>query len=133
MIAAFGGWLLKRATSGFLDKALAAYRQKLDAGTATDRIAADVAVETVKAEIEARKVAAEIVRVEQGWWVTALIRPMFVLPLLIWWWAVILDSIFLFGWKVAALPGQVGEWAGWIVAAYFGGRTLEKIARGWKR
>jgi len=32
------------------------------------------------------------------------------------------------------IGGDVAEWAGWIVTAYVGGRSLEKIARTiWRR
>ncbi len=86
----------------------------------------------IQAEIETRQAARDIVIAEQGWWVTALIRPAFAYPLAIYYAAVIADSLFRFDWNVAALPPPIDDWSGWIVTAYFLVRGFEKTARIWK-
>lgn len=129
----FLGFLIRFLGDGVLSRVVAYLEKKQDADTARDGHARDVAVEAIKAEIATRQAAAEIVKAEQGWWVTALIRPLFAYPLIAWWWAVILDSIFRLGWKVAALPKPLDEWAGWIVLAYFVTRPFEKAAKNWRR
>lgn len=85
---------------------------------------------TLVAEAHARQAARDIVMAEQGWWVTAMIRPAFAWPIVIWSGAIVADSLFHFNWDVAALPSPLNDWAGWIVGAYFLTRPLEKIARG---
>jgi len=94
---------------------ISAYKAKLDAANTTDAQAADLA---------AKEIAAE-----QGRWYTAIIRPLFALPLIIYFWKTIIYDKVL-GWGVTdPLTGMIGEWAGWIIVAYFGGRSIEKVAR----
>lgn len=111
--------LLRALSGGLLEQVLAILRQRSDAEVAQARLRTDVAIQAITAEQAARLAARDVVVAEQKWWVTASIRPLFALPLLIWWWAVIADSIFLFRWNVAALPKPLDEWAGWIMLAYF--------------
>ena len=59
--------------------------------------------------------------------VKQLFQLFFVLPLGIWFAAVVADSIFHFDWNVAALPSPLDQWAGWIISALFlvdGGKAL---------
>ncbi|MFG1466581.1 hypothetical protein V5F77_27525 [Xanthobacter sp. DSM 24535] len=133
MLAGIFAFLLRLLSGGLLDKVLGALRARADTELAHERLRTDITISAVQAEVESRRVAGDIVIAEQGWWVTAMIRPLFVYPLLAWWWLVILDSIFLFRWNIAALPKPLDEWAGWIVAAYFVTRPFEKIAEGLMR
>jgi len=89
---------------------------------------ADKYAKTVELEIVRREIHRDILLAEQDWWVTRLIRPAFAYPLIVWWIAVIADSLFLWEWNVAALPAPLDEWSGWIVSAFFIGRSGEKIA-----
>ena len=111
--------ILRALSGGLLEKVLAILRQRSDVEVAQARLRTDVAIQTITAEQAARLAARDVVVAEQQRWWTASIRPLFALPLLIWWWAVIADSIFLFRWNVAALPKPLDEWAGWIMLAYF--------------
>ena len=128
----FLGFLVRFLGDGILSRVVGYLEKKQDADTTKDGHARDVAVEALKAEIAARQAAAEIVKAEQGWWVTAMIRPAFAYPLALWWAAVIFDSIFHFGWKISALPTPLSEWAGWIVLSFFVTRPFEKAARSWR-
>ncbi|MDD7908545.1 3TM-type holin [Pseudovibrio exalbescens] len=114
-----------------VDTVLAHLERKADTQTDRQRIKAQITIEQIRAEIAAQQSARDIVLAEQGWWLTAMIRPAFAWPLIAWWFAVILDSIFKFSWSVAALPSPLDEWAGWIIAAYFMARPLEKLGRGY--
>lgn len=111
--------LLRLLSGGLLDQVVALLRQRMDGDVQRARLDTEAAIAAVQAELEARRAAADMVKAEQGWWLTAMIRPLFVLPLAVWWCAVILDSIGGFRWNVAALPPPLDEWAGWIIAAYF--------------
>jgi hypothetical protein len=121
LLSFFGGPVIK----GLVDS----YRAKLDAANKTDKIAADLAAIEIEAQIKADAEAASIVRVEQGKWYTAIVRPLFAAPFVIYAWKVVVyDKVLGLG-TTDPLQGLIGEWAGAILLAYFGGRTLEKISR----
>ena len=112
---------------------IAAYKAKLDAANTTDRVAADLAAKEIAAEIETRKQAAAVVLAEQGRWWTAIIRPLAALPVVIYIWKVIvIDKVLGLG-TTDPISGEVATWAGVIVTTYFGGRTIEKVARIFRR
>src|SRR6516225_3866024 len=96
--------------------------------------AVEVARAALLAEIEARKSANAVILAEQGRWYTAIIRPLLAAPVVIYLWKVIVWDIVLALGTTDPIGGDVAEWAGWIVTAYVGGRSLEKIARTiWRR
>lgn len=112
---------------------LEAYKLKLQAVTGQDKMAADLAVEEIKAEIESRKQAAAIILAEQGTWFTRLPRAIvqysfavFVAKVVVW------DKVLGWG-STDPLTGDVGSWAGMLMAMWFGGRTIEKVAQIFKR
>jgi hypothetical protein len=121
--------ILKWLGSGVLDRVLAHLEARADSETARERVASEVVIEHVRAEIENRRAARDILVAEQGRWLTSLPRPLFAIPLGIWWTAVIADSLFHFDWNVAALPPPLDEWAAAIVAALFLVDGGERIAR----
>lgn len=97
------------------------------------RIAADLASKEIEAEIEARKEALAIIIAEQGRWYRAMIRPLLALPIVIYFWKVIVWDKVL-GWGVTdPITGMITDWAGLIITAYVGGRSVEKVARILKR
>src|SRR6516162_1403431 len=127
-------WLAQFLTApighGFLD----AYRAKLAAANAQGAQAVEVARAALLAEIEARKSADAIIIAEQGRWYTAIIRPLLAAPVIVYLWKVIVWDIVLGLGTTDAIGGDVAAWAGSIVTAYVGGRSIEKIARTiWRR
>lgn len=130
------GWLASFITAPIIgafikplvDGVLAGYQAKLSAENTRDAQAVDLAKKEIEAEIAARAAASETIKAEQGWWVTAIIRPLFAIPLALYWMKIIIWDKLL-GWgSTDALTGMVGEWAGIIIVAYFIGRPLEKVA-----
>jgi len=76
-----------------------------------------------------RELANELLIAEQGHWYTALPRPLFALAFVIYVWKVVVfDKVFGFG-STDPLSGDVAQWAMIVLTAYFGGRSLEKVAR----
>jgi hypothetical protein len=58
-----------------------------------------------------------------------IIRPLAALPVVIYIWKVIVwDKVLALG-VTDPITGEVATWAGVIVTTYFGGRTIEKVAR----
>jgi hypothetical protein len=105
------------------------YKAKLEAGNTSDRIAADLAARELAVEEKIRELNAQVVIAEQGRWYTAIIRPLLALPVVIYFWKIIVwDKVLAWG-TTDPLTGFVLDWAGWIVVAYVGGRSIEKTAR----
>ena len=66
---------------------------------------------------------------EQGRWYTALPRPLFAFAFVIYAWKVVVfDKVLGLG-STDPLSGDRAQWAMIVLTAYFGGRSLEKVAR----
>ena len=122
-------WLASLIGGPIFNGLIEGYKAKLDAANTHDRIAADLAANHIEAEIAARQHASAIIIAEQGRWYTAIIRPLLALPIIIYFWKVIVwDKVLDLG-ATDPLTGMVSDWAGTIVTAYVSGRTIEKVAR----
>lgn len=110
-----------------------AYKAKLAAQNTTDAQAVELARAEILGEIQSRQVEASIIRQEQGWWVTALPRPMFAFIFVAYIGKCVLWDKVL-GWGTTDPLSPELDWALRIVlTGYFGGRTIEKVARIFKR
>jgi len=113
----------------FAKAALDAYRARLSAENASEKIAADLAARELAVEQRERELASQSVLAEQGRWYTSLPRPLFAFAFVIYVWKVVVwDKVFAFG-STDPLSGDVAHWATIVLTAYFGGRSIEKIAR----
>ena len=110
-----------------------AYTAKLAAGNTTEAKAVELAIEEIKGQIATREIEAKLLRDEQGWWVTALVRPLMAAPFIVFAWKVVVWDKVL-GWGTTD-PLDPNMWSVFltVVGAYFGGRTIEKVARIFKR
>ena len=110
----------------FLERWLSHLEKKAD--TKTERLRS-----ILESQIEARKIAATIIIAEQGWWFTAMIRPMIAWPFIIYVWkTVVYDTVLGLG-STNVLQGSLGEWAGIIITAYFVGRPIDKAVMAYVR
>jgi len=105
-----------------LSRLLKTLDNKIDNETERERIKA----ETVQAYVAAQ---AQVLT-GRGWWFPAV----FILPLGLWWAAVIVYSIlfcqscaFPQSWSIAALPSPLDDWSGAIIASLFIGKSGEAI------
>ena len=122
-------WLASLIGGPVITGLINAYKAKLDDANTQDRIAADLAAREIEAEIAARTDASRIIIAEQGRWYTAIIRPLLALPIIIYLWKVIVwDKVLGLG-STEAITGMIADWTGMILAAYVGGRSIEKVAR----
>lgn len=129
MFATVLGWLGNLLGGPFAKAAVDAYRAKLSAENTSEKIAADLAARELVVEARERELAAQVVIAEQGRWYTALPRPLFAFAFVIYVWKVVVwDRVFGLG-STAALSGDVAQWAMIVLTAYFGGRSLEKVAK----
>ena len=125
----FGGGLF----DGIVARVVEYFRQKASddlaryqAGVAAD---SQIALAHINAELEARKVQAQILHADRGWWVTAWIRPLLVYPCIAHFGAIVLDSTFPLGWGIAKLPAPYDTYEQAIILSFFIARPFEKVAR----
>ena len=129
MFATVLGWLGNLLGGPFAKAAVDAYRTKLTAENTSEKIAADLAARELDVEKREAELASQVVIAEQGRWYTALPRPLFAFAFVIYVWKVVVwDKVLGLG-STAALSGDVAQWAMIVLTAYFGGRSLEKVAR----
>ena len=122
-------WLASLLSGPIVKGVIDGYRAKLEAGNTSERIAADLAARELAVEQRERELAAQVVIAEQGRWYTALPRPLFAFAFIIYVWKVVVwDKVLGWG-STDALSGDVAQWAMIVLTAYFGGRSLEKVAR----
>jgi len=129
MLATVLGWLGNLLGGPFARAAVDAYRAKLSSENTSEKVAADLAARELAVETRERELATQLVIAEQGRWYTALPRPLFAFAFIIYVWKVVVWDRVL-GWgSTPALNGDVAQWAMIVLTAYFGGRSLEKVAR----
>jgi Na+/glutamate symporter len=129
MFATVLGWLGNLIGGPFAKAAVDAYRAKLTAENTSEKIAADLAGRELGVEQRERELATQVVIAEQGRWYTALPRPLFAFAFVIYVWKVVVwDKVLGLG-STDALSSDVAQWALIVLTAYFGGRSLEKVAR----
>lgn len=132
MLASVLAWLGSLLGGPFAKAAVDAYRAKLSAENTSEKVAADLAARELAVEQREREVSAQIVVAEQGHWLTRLPRPLFAFAFVIYAWKVVVWDKVLGGWTHGAtdpLGGGVARWAMVVLTAYFGGRSLEKVAK----
>jgi hypothetical protein len=136
-IAGPGGWIgdaVKSALTGpIVQGVVDGYKAKLAAGNTSDRIAADLAGRELAVEQRERELAVQQNISDEGRWWTAAPRAIacwsfsiFIAKCVVW------DKVLGLG-TTDPLAGSLDTWAGWLMALWFGGRSLEKIARIIKR
>src|SRR5215469_6298739 len=133
MIATVLAWLGNLLGGPFAKAAVDAYRAKLAAESTSEKIAADLAAREMSVEQRERELATELLLAEQGRWYTALPRPLFAFAFIVYAWKVVVwDKVLGLG-TTDALSGDMSQWAMVVLTAYFGGRSLEKVARSLKK
>lgn len=126
-------WLGSLIAGPVLGKAVEAYKANLESGNTSDRIAADLAARELAVEQRERELAVQQNIADEGRWWTAAPRAIacwsfaiFIVKCVVW------DKVLGLG-STDPLQGDLQVWAGWLMALWFGGRSLEKIARILKR
>lgn len=118
------GWIFS-STFGKLFGGILDYRN-VKAG-----IEAGVLTQVIQSDIEINRLKLQMAAINNQWWVTRWLMPAFAWPMAFHLGAVVADSVFLFDWNVAALPGPIAEWEGQIVLSFFIIGTTEKLVSQW--
>jgi hypothetical protein len=132
MVATVLAWLGNLLGGPFARAAVDAYRARLSAENTSEKVAADLAARELDVERREREVSAQVVVAEQGRWLTALPRPLFAFAFVIYAWKVVVWDKVLGAWTHGVtdpLGGDVAQWGMVVLSAYFGGRSLEKVAK----
>lgn len=132
-MGAIFSWLASFLTGPLLKAGVDAYKVKIQAGTDQEKLATDLAARELVVEQREAEVNASVVIAEQGRWYTAMIRPLMMLPFIVFTWKVVVfDKVMGWGFTDALDPKM---WNVFMIAigSYFGGRTIEKVARIIKR
>jgi hypothetical protein len=129
MLATILSWLGSLLGGPFAKAAVDAYRAKLSSDNTSEKIAAGLAARELDVETRERELATQVLIAEEGRWYTALPRPLFAAAFIIYTWKVVVwDKVLGLG-STPALTGDIAQWAMIVLTAYFGGRSLEKVAR----
>ncbi len=122
-------WIIQLLASPVLNTLTRMYEKKLAAANTTGAQAVEITRAALLAEIEARKQAQAIIIAEQGRWWTSLPRAVVQYSFAIFVFKVVVyDNVLGLG-TTDPLGGDVAVWAGWVMALWFGGRTVEKVAQ----
>lgn len=142
-------WLIKFLSGGILDRVLSHIERRQSSDVESERIAAGIAAEEIKAEMAARANAREIRLATAGFWemrlITFIIAACFTSHLVL----VTIDTTTraFQGWcyyvaakqtcGVPAFPSPFDEWEGAILLSFFGiytvGRGMQTIAAAMSR
>jgi hypothetical protein len=126
-------WLGNLLGGPFAKAAVDAYRAKLAAENASERVAAELAARELAVAQREQELRVRLLVAEQGNWITRWVRPLWAAPFVLYTWKVVVyDKVLALG-TTDALGGFVATLAVTIAGAYFGGRTLENVARIIKR
>ncbi len=129
MFATLLGWLGNLLGGPFAQAAVKAYQAKLASENTAEKIAADLAARELAVEQREAELAAQTLVAEQGRLLTALPRPLFAAAFVIYAWKVVVwDKVLGLG-VTDPLSAEMTQWASLVLTAYFGGRSLEKVAR----
>lgn len=129
MFATILGLLGNLLGGPFAKAAVDAYKAKLDKENTSEKIAADLASRELAVEQREDELRTQLLIAEQGRWYTALPRPLFALAVIIYFWKILVwDKVLGLGSTTLPAP-EIMQWCGIIITAYFGGRSIEKVAR----
>ena len=129
MFTVFLTWLGNLLGGPFAKAAVDAYRARLTAENNSEKITADLAARVLSVEQREAELATQSVLAEQGRWYTAVPRPLFAFAFITDVWKVVVwDKVFDLG-STEPLSSDMSQWGMIVLTAYFGGRSIEKVAR----
>ncbi|MFK4647233.1 hypothetical protein ABIF96_005807 [Bradyrhizobium ottawaense] len=125
-------WLGSLLTGPVISAAIDAYKAKLAAGSNQDKMAADLAAKDLELQGRERELNNDQNRRDEGRWWTAAPRAVvcwsfaiYVAKVVVW------DQVLHLG-STMQLKGDIAAWGGSVMVMWFGGRTIEKVARIWR-
>lgn len=120
MIAGLIGRAWRWLTGGGIEGLARTYARLKDSDVEVERIRADVAKAEIEARIAALRASAEIRLATAGFAEMRVLTFVIAAPFAVHAATVGLDTIFGFGWGIAAYPPPFDEWEGAILLSFFG-------------
>jgi hypothetical protein len=125
-------WLASFLGGPVINGLIAAYKAKLEAGSNQDTLAADLAGKDLELQAKERELNVKQMQAEEGrWWVAA--------PRAIVCWCVAVYAAKVVVWDTVLhlgmtypLKGVMSDAFSTVIVFWFGGRTIEKVARIWR-
>jgi hypothetical protein len=119
------GWVLKVLSAKSVDKVLAYLKADAARQTGEAKIKSEITIAQIQAGVTQTQIMADLNKAKfdhAPYWIFA---GLFVVPLGLWWTAVILDSVFLLGWGVDTVP-ILEDWGGEMIRwlFYTGGAAM---------
>jgi hypothetical protein len=130
----FVAFLIKIGFEGLAGRAIDVLEARAQLANESEALRARTTVELARQAVNEAKILADLNRAKFAFPWFWMFAGMFILPLALWWAAVILDSVFMFSWNVADLPTpQMQEWAGnmiqWVFYVGSGVGVLKAVGR----
>lgn len=128
MPTAILSWLLSLLSGPLVDKVLGHLEAQAANQTERDKVRTQATVESLKlaaGDLANQRSAANQIRLATAGYIEMrVLTTAIALPFIAHLWLVGLDTMFGFGWKVAAFPGVFAEWEGAILLSFFGVVTV---------
>lgn len=125
-------WLGSLLTGPIISAAIDAYKAKLAAGSNQDKLAADLAAKDLELQGREREINDKQNERDEGRWWSAAPRAivcwcmsLYVAKIVLW------DTILHLG-MTYPLKGVMADAFSTVIVCWFGGRTIEKVARIWR-
>lgn len=113
---------------------ISAYKARLASINTQDQMALDLLQKEVDADIAARAEATKLLIAEQGHWYTAIIRPLFAMPFIIYAWKIIVwDKVLGIGVTEHGIDANFWNVFQVIIVSYFGATAIERVSRIFRR
>ena len=133
MLSVVLSWLGSLLGGPFAKAAVDAYRAKLDASSSHDARTAELAARELALEQREAELSTQLLVAEQGNWMTRWVRPVWALPFVVFTFKVVVyDKVLGLGSTPALDPAMWNVFM-LVAGAYFGGRSVEKVAAILKR
>jgi hypothetical protein len=127
-------WLANLLSGPIIGSLLKAYQARLDANNSQDAKALELLKAEIEAETAARAEATKLLIAEQGHWYTAMIRPLFAIPFIIYAFKIVVwDKVLGLGTTLHGIDANFWSVFKVIVVSYFGATAAERVTRIFKR
>jgi hypothetical protein len=127
-------WLASFLSGPLINGLISAYKARLASINTQDALALTLLQKEVDADIAARAEATKLLIAEQGHWYTAIIRPLFALPFVIYAWKIVVwDKVLGIGVTEHGIDANFWNVFQTIIIAYFGASAVERVTRIFKR
>jgi len=114
------GFILQFLSGGIVDKVLGHLERRADAEVERDKLRTQTTIEVIRAAVQSEQTMADFNKSKLSFPLFWVLICMFVVPLALWWTAIIADSIFNFPFDIANLPTpELREMAADMIAWLF--------------